>query len=96
MRVQIIYNVSMKAIPALVKVGVFMFNLSYKAQRLLILFGFLIIPVALLLTFSYYPAMSLFYFSFTDWSGVGWDMNWIGFENYKEINPSRDSWGIQG
>ncbi|MBB6673956.1 carbohydrate ABC transporter permease [Cohnella nanjingensis] len=62
-----------------------MFKLSYKAQRLLILFGFLTIPVLLSLTFSYYPALSLLYYSFTDWSGLGWDMNWVGFDNYKEI-----------
>lgn len=62
-----------------------MFNFSYRTQRLIILFGFLILPVALLLTFSYYPALSLFYYSFTDWTGVGWDMNWIGLDNYKEV-----------
>ena len=62
-----------------------MFRLNYKTQRLLILFGFLTIPLILLLLFSYYPAVSLLYFSFTDWSGVGWNMNWVGFENYKEI-----------
>ncbi|MEO3946911.1 sugar ABC transporter permease [Gorillibacterium sp. CAU 1737] len=60
-------------------------NLSYKNQRTLILFGFLLIPVALLLVLSYYPALSLLYYSFTDWTGVGWDMNWVGFDNYKEI-----------
>ena len=37
------------------------------------------------LTFSYYPALSLLYYSLTDWSGLGWDMNFIGFDNYVEI-----------
>ncbi|MGN7456736.1 carbohydrate ABC transporter permease [Paenibacillus pasadenensis] len=60
-------------------------QLSYKAQRRLILFGFLIVPVALCLTFSYYPAASLIYYSFTDWTGTGWDMNWVGLDNYKQI-----------
>lgn len=71
-----------------------MFNLSYKAQRWLILFGFLTIPVALLLTFSYYPALSLLYFSFTDWSGVGWDMKWVGFSNYLEIFTRPEIFGV--
>ncbi|WP_438434219.1 carbohydrate ABC transporter permease [Gorillibacterium sp. sgz500922] len=62
-----------------------MFNLSYKAQRTVILVGFLIIPVALLLVLSYLPALSLVYYSFTDWTGVGWNMHWVGFDNYKEI-----------
>ncbi|MBB6729753.1 carbohydrate ABC transporter permease [Cohnella zeiphila] len=62
-----------------------MFNFSYKTQRYLILFGFLTIPVLLSLTFSYYPAISLLYYSFTDWTGLGWEMHWVGFANYKEI-----------
>lgn len=62
-----------------------MFNFSYKTQRYLILFGFLAIPVILSLTFSYYPALSLLYYSFTDWTGLGWNMNFIGFDNYAEI-----------
>ncbi|KKC48103.1 MULTISPECIES: carbohydrate ABC transporter permease [Paenibacillus] len=60
-------------------------RLTYKTQRLLILFGFLTIPVLLSLTFSYYPAVSLIYYSFTDWTGTGWDMNWVGLDNYKQI-----------
>jgi len=62
-----------------------MFNFSYKTQRYLILFGFLTVPVLLSLTFSYYPAASLLYYSFTDWTGLGWEMHWVGFANYKEI-----------
>ncbi|MCL6458336.1 MAG: sugar ABC transporter permease [Gorillibacterium sp.] len=71
-----------------------MFKLSYKWQRFWILIGFLLIPVTLLLMFSYYPAISLFYFSFTDWSGVGWDMNWVGFDNYKEIFTRPEIFGV--
>lgn len=71
-----------------------MFNLSYKTQRILILFGFLTIPVLLSLTFSYYPALSLLYYSFTDWSGLGWEMNWVGFDNYKEIFSRPEIFGV--
>ncbi|SEM53237.1 carbohydrate ABC transporter permease [Paenibacillus sp. OV219] len=71
-----------------------MFNLSYNKQRLLILFGFLTVPVLFSLTFSYYPALSLIYYSFTDWSGLGWDMNWVGFDNYKEVFTRPEIFGV--
>ncbi|MGO4106240.1 carbohydrate ABC transporter permease [Paenibacillus sp. YAF4_2] len=70
-----------------------MFNFSFKTQRYLILFGFLTIPVLLSLTFSYYPAISLIYYSLTDWSGLGWDMNFIGLDNYKEIFTKPEVFG---
>ncbi len=60
-------------------------NISYKAQKYIILFGFLTIPVALLCAFSLYPAAALFYFSLTDWDGLGFDQTWVGLANYKEI-----------
>ena len=60
-------------------------NLSYKTQKYLILFGFLTIPLALLCAFSLYPAAALFYFSLTDWDGLGFDQSWVGLANYKEI-----------
>lgn len=71
-----------------------MFNFSYKTQRYLILFGFLLIPVLLSLTFTYYPAASLLYYSFTDWTGLGWHMNWVGLDNYKEIFSRPEIFGV--
>lgn len=73
-----------------------MFNLSYKAQRYGILFGFLTVPLALLLMFSVYPALALVYFSFTDWDGLGFDMRWIGLVNYKEIFSRADIFAVFG
>ncbi|CAM3248078.1 sugar ABC transporter permease [Paenibacillus lupini] len=70
-----------------------MFNFSFKTQRYLILFGFLTIPVLLSLTFSYYPAISLLYYSLTDWTGLGWEMNFIGLDNYKEIFTKPEVFG---
>jgi raffinose/stachyose/melibiose transport system permease protein len=70
-----------------------LFNFSFKTQRYLILFGFLTIPVLLSLTFSYYPAISLLYYSLTDWTGLGWDMNFIGLDNYKEIFTKPEVFG---
>ncbi|MBN2983272.1 MULTISPECIES: carbohydrate ABC transporter permease [Cohnella] len=70
-----------------------MFRMSYKKQRIAILFGFLTVPVLLCLTFSFYPAFSMLAYSFTDWSGVGWDMKWVGFANYAEIFSRPDIFG---
>lgn len=71
-----------------------MFQLSYKAQRYVILFGFLTVPLLLLFTFSVYPALALFYFSLTDWDGLGFDMKWIGLQNYKEIFSQPDIFAV--
>jgi raffinose/stachyose/melibiose transport system permease protein len=71
-----------------------MFNLSYKAQRYVILFSFLIPPLILLLTFSYYPAFNLLYYSFTDWNGLSLEKNWVGLANYKEIFSNSEVFGV--
>lgn len=71
-----------------------MVNLSYKAQRYGILFGFLTVPLVLLLMFSVYPALALIYFSFTDWDGLGFDMHWIGLVNYREIFGRADIFAV--
>jgi multiple sugar transport system permease protein len=63
-------------------------NISYKAQRNIIIVSFLAIPMALLVTFAYLPVINMFWYSFTDWNGYS-EMNFIGLENYKTIfsNP---------
>lgn len=65
-------------------------SLSYKWQRWIIIGTFLALPLVLLLLFTYYPAVMLVYYSFTDWDGFGFDnMKFVGFKNYEEIftNP---------
>jgi len=42
---------------------------------------------ALLLTFSYFPAISAFYHSFTIWDGFR-PAKWVGLQNYQEIFTS--------
>lgn len=73
-----------------------MFQLSYKAQRYVILFGFLTVPLALLMLFSLYPALALVYFSMTDWNGLGFDMNWVGLTNYRELFTRPDIFAVFG
>lgn len=64
-------------------------NLSYKNQRITIIFLFSLVPIVLLLTFAYYPVINMFRYSFTSWNGLSKNMEYIGFENYKTIftNP---------
>lgn len=68
--------------------------MSYKKQRVLILFAFLTIPMILLLTFSYYPAVSLLFYSFTDWTGLGIPHHFVGLANYKEIFTNSDIFSV--
>lgn len=44
-------------------------TLSYNKQKLIIIVSFLLIPLLLLATFTYYPAIKLVYYSFTNWDG---------------------------
>ncbi|WP_308556829.1 sugar ABC transporter permease [uncultured Lactobacillus sp.] len=64
-------------------------NDNVKLQRKLIIVLFTIIPVLLLLTFSYYPLLKMIQYSFTDWDGISPVKHWVGLSNYKLVltNP---------
>lgn len=64
-------------------------NMNYKNQRKLILILFLLVPVALLITFTFIPALNMFSYSFFEWDGFSTNKIWVGFSNYIEIfkNP---------
>ncbi|MFF5406936.1 carbohydrate ABC transporter permease [Streptomyces misionensis] len=46
---------------------------------------FLLLPLALLVTFTYVPVGNMIYYSFTDWDGVSPDRNFVGMDNYVEL-----------
>lgn len=46
---------------------------------------FLLVPLALLLVFTYVPAVNLFWYSLTDWDGVSPTKDFVGAKNYVEI-----------
>jgi len=71
-----------------------MSHISYPLQRKLILISFLLIPLALLLLFTYYPAMRLVYLSFTSWDGISPVKEWLGLGNYIEIFTNPDLFGV--
>lgn len=65
-------------------------SLSYKTQKKVIIIGFLIVPLTLLCLFTFYPAIKLVYFSFTDWDGYSPDKHWVGLDNFKEVLTNPD------
>lgn len=60
-------------------------KMSYRMQKNLLIVGFLIVPLALLVTFSFYPAIKLIYYSFTSWDGLSQQYPWVGWTNYTTI-----------
>jgi len=71
-----------------------MFNLSYKSQRKWVLLAFLLIPLLLLCSFSFYPAIKLIYYSFTSWDGYSKEKPWVGWSNYKEVFNNPEIFGV--
>ncbi len=69
-------------------------TMTYNRQKNIIIFTFLLIPVALLLLFTYYPAAKLVFFSFTDWDGYSPEKPWVGLANYKEVFSNPDIFGV--
>ena len=61
-------------------------NMS-KRQKDQILTGLFFIIPSLIMTavFVVYPAITVFYYSFTDWNGVSPTKNYVGFENYLKL-----------
>lgn len=64
-----------------------------KAQRnkIIFLICFLAIPTALLLLFTYYPALKLLQLSFMKWDGYSPDMKFVGLDNFKAVLKDKDS-----
>ena len=71
-----------------------MSHISYPLQRKFILISFLLIPLALLALFTYYPAIRLVYLSFTSWDGISPVKEWLGLGNYIEIFTNPDLFGV--
>ncbi len=46
---------------------------------------FLLPAFVLFTAFVVYPAGTSIYYSFTDWTGIGKEFNFVGFDNYKTL-----------
>ncbi|MEU6506286.1 sugar ABC transporter permease [Streptomyces sp. NPDC046942] len=51
---------------------------------------FLLVPLALLITFTYAPIADMVAYSFTDWDGVSPELHYTGGHNYAEIFTRQD------
>lgn len=65
-------------------------KLSKEWEKRILVFSFTIIPVLLLLVFSYYPLIKMIQHSLTDWNGYSQNSNFVGLDNYKTVltNPN--------
>jgi multiple sugar transport system permease protein len=71
-----------------------MSSLSYRTQRVIVVVGFLGIPLVLLFLFTYYPAIRMLYLSFTNYNGYSAAADWIGLDNYRTIFTNPDFFGV--
>jgi ABC-type sugar transport system permease subunit len=46
---------------------------------------YLLVPLALLITFTYLPVANMVYYSFTSWDGLDPTKNWVGLANYIRV-----------
>ncbi|MFC9925927.1 carbohydrate ABC transporter permease [Streptomyces sp. NPDC127190] len=60
------------------------------SRRILTPWLFLLLPLALLITFTYAPIVNMVAYSFTDWDGVSPELHYTGAHNYGEIFTRRD------
>jgi len=67
---------------------------TYKRQKVLISILFLVTPLALLLVFTYLPAIYMFFLSFTQWDGFGPIDKFIGLQNYIETFTNPDYFSV--
>ncbi|SHH60240.1 carbohydrate ABC transporter permease [Clostridium grantii] len=71
-----------------------MSKFSYNTQRKILIFGFLIIPMVLLIVFSYLPLANLVYYSTLNWDGLGDDKIFIGLDNYIKVFTSPEYFSV--
>ena len=60
-----------------------------KTQKIILIVSFLIVPLFLLLFFTYLPAFNMIRYSFFRWDGTSPEMIWVGWKNYEILfrNP---------
>ena len=58
---------------------------SFRQQQQLNAFLFLLVPLALLIVFTYIPVLNMVWYSFTDWDGFSKRPAFVGLENYIEL-----------
>lgn len=64
---------------------------SCKRQRDFFIFCAVLIPVVMMLTFTYFPAVKLVIYSFADWDGTATDITFVKLKNWKKLFQSSDT-----
>jgi multiple sugar transport system permease protein len=70
--------------------------ITSELERRIIIVSFLMVPVVLLITFNYIPAVKLLQLSFTDWNGYSTSLDYVGFENYLNVFTNREYYIVFG
>lgn len=60
-------------------------SLTYNRQKVVTSIWFLVVPMVLLIVFTYLPAINMFVYSFAKWDGFGPVTDFIGLKNYIDI-----------
>ncbi len=60
-------------------------SFTYQQQKVLTSILFLLVPLVLLIVFTYLPALNMFIYSFTEWDGFGSIDKFVGLKNYINI-----------
>lgn len=61
-------------------------------ERVLFMALFLLLPLAVYITFVVSPFLQSFYYSLTDWRGLSQNFNFIGLENYQRLAEDPVFW----
>ncbi len=56
-----------------------------KTQKWIIVISFLIVPMFLLIAFTYLPFVDMVKYSFMKWDGFSTKKSWVGLDNYLEV-----------
>ncbi len=71
-------------------------SFTYKRQKIIIGILFLIVPLILLLVFTYLPAINMVLYSFTKWDGFGTVDKYVGIQNYIDIFTKPEYFSVFG
>ena len=63
-----------------------------KIKTTLFIALFVLVPVTLLLLFTYYPAVKLVYYSFSNYDGLAKNPEFVGLYNWKKLLNSKELW----
>jgi raffinose/stachyose/melibiose transport system permease protein len=71
-------------------------SFTYERQKVLVSILFLAVPLALLLVFTYLPAINMVSYSFTKWDGFGAIDEYVGLQNYIDIFTKPEYFAVFG